>query len=453
MGSYRRSYWKTVAVFGGLAMAGVAMLAALADLAWRPWRPAWPLGAWLAWSALVVALVVPTAVVALIATGGLVALRRDRLEELGLPYASPTPREAMGGVIARISSAAQRLVAKLRGKSVLCLIPGEVVEVRSIEQVLETLDAEGRLDGLRFMPEMARFCGQRLRVIRRVDKLNDYIWKRGLRRLHHVVMLEGVRCDGDAHGHCQTNCQLRWHEAWLARANRPVANHPVQPSTPGPARRALPVYEHVNGEQRFACQMTELTVNSTALSWRDPRVYAREWLFGNARVRPFLTGVSLALFGWVQSKRGGVGFPEITPKAGKTSPTAVLDLQVGEWVRIKSKHDIELTLNDRRRNRGLWFDIEMLRYCGGQYRVRSRIERVMQEKTGKLLNVANPCIVLEGVTATGEYLAFNAEHDQLFWRETWLERVEPADGSTDGSTGGADGWQRAAGLLHHGDRG
>ena len=38
------------------------------------------------------------------------------------------------------------------------LFPGDLVEVRAPEEILRTLDADGTLDHLPFMPEMVEFC-------------------------------------------------------------------------------------------------------------------------------------------------------------------------------------------------------------------------------------------------------------------------------------------------------
>jgi hypothetical protein len=63
-------------------------------------------------------------------------------------------------------------------------------------------------------------CGTRARVLRRVDKLNDWINGTGLKRMHGLVLLTCLRCDGSAHGKCQSNCHLRWREEWLRPADR-----------------------------------------------------------------------------------------------------------------------------------------------------------------------------------------------------------------------------------------
>src|SRR4029077_7857908 len=63
----------------------------------------------------------------------------------------------------------------------LDLKPGEWVEVRGLTEILATLDEQGRLSALSFMPEMERFCGRRFRVSRRADKACDRVRKSGNR--------------------------------------------------------------------------------------------------------------------------------------------------------------------------------------------------------------------------------------------------------------------------------
>ena len=58
---------------------------------------------------------------------------------------------------------------------VLDLRAGDLVEVRSREEILATLDRYARLDALPFMPEMFQYCGQRYRVFKRADKTCDTI--------------------------------------------------------------------------------------------------------------------------------------------------------------------------------------------------------------------------------------------------------------------------------------
>jgi hypothetical protein len=113
--------------------------------------------------------------------------------------------------------------------------------------------------------------------------------------------------------------------------------------------------------------------------------------------------------------------------AGAPTPSGRLDLRPGELVRIKSKQEIERTLDERQRNRGLFFDLEEIRFCGDVFKVRSRVSRIIDEASGRMLQMKQPCIVLEGVVCNSE-----CHLDRLncpraipaYWRELWLERVE-----------------------------
>jgi hypothetical protein len=97
------------------------------------------------------------------------------------------------------------------------LLPGDLVEVRSVREIFATLNGEDKLKGLRFNPEMAKFCGKRFRVYKRLDKI--IVETTGeLRNIRTpTVLLEGVFCDGKAHGRCDRSCFGFWREAWLKK--------------------------------------------------------------------------------------------------------------------------------------------------------------------------------------------------------------------------------------------
>ena len=75
---------------------------------------------------------------------------------------------------------------------VLGLRVGERVEVRSIDEILATLDDRAALDGLPFMPEMVKFCGRHFTVFKRADKVNDLVERSGLRRMRNAILLADV---------------------------------------------------------------------------------------------------------------------------------------------------------------------------------------------------------------------------------------------------------------------
>ena len=91
---------------------------------------------------------------------------------------------------------------------------GGWVQVRSKEEILRTLDSNGQLDGMPFMPEMFAYCGTRFQVYKRAHKTCDTVFPVRGRRVARAVHLE-TRCSGDGHGGCQAGCLLFWKEAWL----------------------------------------------------------------------------------------------------------------------------------------------------------------------------------------------------------------------------------------------
>ena len=88
---------------------------------------------------------------------------------------------------------------------------GNVVEIRSKEEILSSLDESGCVDGLPFMPEMLQFCGQRVAVRAVAHKTCETALKtyQG-RRLAAAVHLDNLRCDGQAHAACEAARPLCW---------------------------------------------------------------------------------------------------------------------------------------------------------------------------------------------------------------------------------------------------
>src|SRR5258706_8393889 len=151
---------------------------------------------------------------------------------------------------------------------------GDWVEVRSAPEIEATLDDRSCLEGLPFMPEMARYCGTVHRVFRRIDKIIDIIEHTGLRRMSHTVTLEDLRCDGRAHGGCQAGCQLLWKEDWLRRCSGRGAHEAgsVAPAPGNPVSR-IEADAEPPAEDVYRCQATELFRASSYLHSWDPRQY------------------------------------------------------------------------------------------------------------------------------------------------------------------------------------
>jgi len=341
----------------------------------------------------------------------------------------------------------------------LNLRAGDIVEVRSPEEILATLDETGRLDAMPFMPEMLEFCGKRFRVYKRADKTCDNIKDWSLRRVQNAVHLTGVRCGGAAHGDCQASCLIFWREAWLKRVDSDLIgtseirssdladrSHPSL-SSPN-ARCTLEDIQKVackaskfSEEPIYCCQATELREFTTHLPLWDFRQYYRDIRSGNLspgiaiaksdRALETLLGslevvraLLILAFNKIQDIRRGVDYPHIAGSLSTTTPSAELNLRPGEFVQVKSREEIMATLNRRNRNRGLLFDMEMLRYCGGTYRVLKRVNQMIDEKTGGMMKMKSPCIILDGVFCTSEYHRLCPRAIYSYWREAWLRRVE-----------------------------
>ena len=323
---------------------------------------------------------------------------------------------------------------------------GEIVKVRSEAEIMATLDARGELESLPFMPEMLQFCGERLRVDKLAVKLCDTIGSTGMYRMRNAVHLAGVRCDGQAHGGCQAGCLVYWKEAWLKRV--PGAGHgPLKPaSEKGPdlaalsdaPARLLAATRKVSStpeDERFSCQATELLrAAPTPVPPWDVGQYVRDVRSDNASLLATIRAFAIGVFNEYQDLsrrflprplriRDGRRLPFIDGRLERT-PDDALGLQPGELVRVKTKQEIVNTLDVNNSNRGLTFDPEMHWYCGREARVLRRVERIIDERTGKLLRIKRPCIVLEGVTCRGAYHRCCPRADYPYWREIWLERVE-----------------------------
>jgi hypothetical protein len=330
----------------------------------------------------------------------------------------------------------------------LGLRAGEWVVIRSKAEILSTLDARSRLDGLPFQPEMFEFCGRRMRVAKVAHKTCDTIHKTGGRRMEDTVHLEGARCDGAMHGNCQADCVFFWKEAWLKRPNDTSMTNAFYGSacTEANVGEATQSSGREDGEATWSCQTTSLFEASRPLAWWDIRQYVRDISSGNhsawnivkllvaAGYRHLVElGVGyrilIAAYDFVQRLTGGRPFPRVDGAIppGQPTPLEALDLKPGEWVQVRTAEEIGATITSQGFNRGMRFDPEMLRYSGGKFRVQMRVDRLINEQTGKMMVMKSPCIQLEDVycraTCTAKRLGC-PRASNTYWREIWLRRID-----------------------------
>jgi hypothetical protein len=343
---------------------------------------------------------------------------------------------------------------------------GDLVEVRSKAEILASLDKNGRLENLPFMPQMFQYCGRQFRVFKRAHKTCDTVRKPAGLRMANAVHLEDVRCDGEAYGGCQAGCLIFWKEAWLKRViaedEKPTAAAVTKPAgaVKGPGGGSCTEGDVLAGTRKsieqedenptYVCQATQLPSATTPLSPWDITQYLEDYTSGNAGIGRILRGLVYAgyfnfmnlgigvgaLMRWFYDRfqvlRGGVPFPRRTGviPAGQPTPGCNLNLQPGELVRVKPHKEILATLDTASKNRGLYFDAEAVPYCGGTYRVARRVGKIIDEKTGKLVRMKNESIILEGVFCQARYSncrLFCPRAIYSYWREIWLERVNHND--------------------------
>lgn len=333
----------------------------------------------------------------------------------------------------------------------------EWVEVRSKEEILATLDNNGRMEGLPFMPQMFQYCGHRFKVYKRAHKTCDFVYTGHSRKLPDGVHLD-LRCDGKAYGGCQHACLLYWKDAWLKRLDeasdlsesRPIPSNRVG-CTEADVQRGT-CSSNDNNEPIYTCQGTEVLEFTKPLAWWDIRQYIEDFRSGNIPLGMLFNAFVFGSFTTVMNSGLKLGRPlrwlydafefiwgpyprrigKLPP--GKPAPTIDLDLQPGELVRVKSYNEILSTINKDSKHKGLSFDAEMVPYCGKVFRVRSIITTFIDEKTRKLTTVKTRCVALEGAICQGKYSNCRMLCPRSiipWWREVWLERLSPGTEGVD----------------------
>lgn len=308
---------------------------------------------------------------------------------------------------------------------------GDVVQVRSLEEILGTLDADGTVSGLPFMPEMGAFCGRRFRVTRLALKACVECFDVDRRVIdmrefdgRDVCVLEELRCTGAQHDGCQRGCLLFWKTAWLRRVEDAIGNGEESQVTQPLATSRLRT--KVSSEHYF-CQSTQLVKVTKQLTTKDRwRLCWEELQCGNVGVIGLIAAIVQPIF-WKLVARFIV--PRHVIGTLEHTPTHVLDLRPGERVTVRSAAEIAGTVDRRGCNRGLRYDRALNRFCGQTFRVRDRLDRIIIESTGKMIPM-RASVTLEGLTCQCHRSAVGgcSRKDPIYWREAWLER--PADGET-----------------------
>ena len=303
------------------------------------------------------------------------------------------------------------------------------------------------------MPQMLQHCGKKFQVRKRAHKLCDTAFGTGGRQMTDAVFLDDLRCDGAAYGGCELRCTIIWKEAWLERAD---ATEPEVKSVP--SERLENSGSGSDEEAESGVERAALRVSGDgagggdeALPWWKPRQYVEDYRSGNVALSDIVsrlaflvyaelvsTGIGLGsalrwIYNKIQEMRGGDPYP-VRPghlPVGGPTPTVNVGLKEGDVVRVKSGDEILATVDELLVNRGMAFHPEMMPFCGKTYRISQRLSRLVDEKTGRLKELKNSCIVLEGVDCAGTCTRpLNCPRAcPPYWREIWLEPVVTAESS------------------------
>jgi hypothetical protein len=343
-------------------------------------------------------------------------------------------------------------------KSETVLRAGDWVEVRSREEILRTLDPNGCLENMPFMPEMLRYTGQRFRVFKRAHRTCDTVDYVGGLHLKRAVHLEGLRCDGSSHDDCEARCLLFWKEAWLKNVDGPAGLNVPPDGTQSreietDADLIFPRGTRKAGEAAdapdptYVCQATRLLEATVPLRRSDLMPYLEDLASRNVGLGQMLRTLAyvpfsylvggryglrsplVALYDLVQKIIGGTPYPDHRgriPKGGQT-PSRRLNLQPGEFVRVRTLPEILETVDEALRNRGLGWHLEIVPYTGRILRVAGRIEKIINEKTGKMIHMKSDVVILEDAVCHARYInncrRFCPRSVYHYFREIWLERV------------------------------
>lgn len=309
--------------------------------------------------------------------------------------------------------------------AITSLRAGDWVTVRPVADIARSLNDNSCCEGVQFMPNMLPYIGQSFRIRRFANKLcAPTADGAAIYGLDNTVVLDVPRCSGQDHGGCQMGCELLWHTSWLSAGRssqrfregtknlekkRQLRKQLEQSCTRNP--------DTVDSKTRYRCQATSVLPKLRPLPpVRLSQYYVDFVQNHNGLSRLYQFARSLVL------RKLGV-LTDLVGELART-PATDLNLQVGDWVQVKSLSEIQTTLDRKGCNRGLWFDRPaMASYCGRKMFVSRRISRMLNEQNGEMMELQQPAIVLSEAACNGLHRRFCTRGSLLYWREIWLERV------------------------------
>lgn len=295
--------------------------------------------------------------------------------------------------------------------------PGDLVEVRPLNEILQTLDDKGALENLPFMPEMTAFAGRQFRVSRRAFK--TCVDDADMRKLDDTVFLENVRCDGQKHGGCDKECLIFWKEAWL----KPAGSNGKTSAAGEWKVNEADLIKLAMKDGEFFCQATEIVNASKPLPFWEPSQYLLDLLHNRISLSRWAKSLGIAVYNKVAHVTGRKSWRFIAGPGTYNGTRSNLNLQPGDLVKVKSLSEIQQTLDADGKHQHLLFAPSMAEFCGSVMRVQKRVEKIILEATPRQREIKDT-VLLEGATCDGVCHRLCPRQSLLFWRECWLEKVD-----------------------------
>jgi hypothetical protein len=114
-----------------------------------------------------------------------------------------------------------------------------------------------------------------------------------------------------------------------------------------------------------------------------------------------------------------------TRVSNQRTATSAVQFQAGDEVLVKSREEVQATLDRWNQLKGCVFLEEMWKYCGTRQRVLKPVKRFLDERD-YLIKSCRGLVILEGVICEGtkdfgpcDRCCF------LFWRQEWLTKQSP----------------------------
>jgi len=166
-----------------------------------------------------------------------------------------------------------------------------------------------------------------------------------------------------------------------------------------------------------------------------PVLHRAYWRVKDHGFKWLLTRAWSVVIGRATGRRRVKPIPKVATRA---VAEAVLDLQPGDWVEVKPEAEILQSLSVGGRLKGLFFMPEQRAFCGKRFRVHKRLQNLLLEESGVHRKLQHT-VLLENVYCDG--IRLNCDRSCfLYWRESWLKRVDGPFADTDQPENEASHW-------------